>query len=358
LKLIKFFKFNSEKIFMRKFFTPIFVLSFLVAGAQDIHFSQHWAAPISMNPAFTGKFGGLIRGTFNYRNQWFTIPTLNSSTPYQTIQASVDAQVLPTSRGGNNRLGVGGAFFNDKAGDGALQTNSGMVSVAYHQSVSRYGNSHISFGIQAGVVSKRINFENLIFENQLNGNFGWNPSSPNGEPVAGRSALYPDVNIGVMFSSRPKPNIAYNIGYAMHHVARPRETFLGQDNYVERRHVVNGAIEISAGYENEWTVSPVFLFMMQANATLYHVGLGVNYQTQNPNLAIFGGGFYRVLDAAILNVGIELFNARVGVSYDINHSELRGASRAQGALELSLVYVFRKQGDQILDNVNFCPKFL
>lgn len=342
---------------MRKLFTLIILFSSLVAGAQDIHFSQHWAAPIAMNPAYTGKFGGMIRGTFNYRNQWFTIPTLNASTPYQTIQASVDGQVLPTTRT-SNRLGVGAMFFNDKAGDGALQTNTGMVSIAYHQAVSRYGNSHLSLGIQAGVVSKRINFSNLIFENQLNGNFGWNPASPNGEPTAGRSALYADVNIGAMFSSRPKPRFAFNIGYAMHHVSAPRESFLGQNNYLARRHVVNAACEITAGYNDEWTVSPVFLFMMQANATLYHLGLGVNYQTLNENVAIFGGLFYRVKDAAILNVGVELYNARVGVSYDINHSDLRGASRAQGALELSLVYVFRKQSDQILDNVNFCPKFL
>lgn len=87
---------------------------------------------------------------------------MNSGSPYQTFQASIDGNVLPTSLG-NNRLGIGGMFFNDKAGNGALQTNTGMVSIAYHQSVSQYGRSHLSFGIQAGVVNKRINFQDLIF---------------------------------------------------------------------------------------------------------------------------------------------------------------------------------------------------
>ncbi len=341
---------------MRKLFTFIIVLFSLATYAQDIHFSQHWGAPIALNPAFTGKFNGLVRGTFNYRNQWFTIPTLNAVTPYQTFQASVDGNVLPT-RLGNNRLGVGGMFFNDKAGDGALQTNSGMISIAYHQSVSQYGRSHISFGIQAGVVSKQIRFENLIFESQLNSNFGWNPSLPNNEPVANRSMLYPDVNIGVLFSSRPKDRFAFNIGYAMHHAAAPKESFLGQTTTIGRRHVVNAGCEITTGYDDQWTISPIFLFMMQSNATLFHLGVGVNYQTTNENVGVFGGAFYRVKDAAILNAGVEVYGARIGVSYDLNHSDLRGASRAQGALELSVVYIFKRYRDASIDYVGYCPKF-
>lgn len=341
---------------MKKSILILIVLLTAKVYAQDIHFSQHWAAPLALNPATTGKFNGIVRGTFNYRNQWFTIPTLNSVTPYQTFQASVDGQVLPTGRS-NNRLGVGGMFFNDKAGDGALQTNSGMISIAYHQSVSQYGRSHISFGIQAGVVSKQIRFENLIFENQLNTGFGWNPSLPNGEPVTNRSMFYPDVNIGAMFSSRPRDKFAFNIGYAMHHVARPKESFLGQNKNIERRHVVTAGAEFFAGYDNQWSISPLFHFMMQANATLFHTGIGVNYQTSNEKIAIFGGAFYRVKDAAIVNLGVSLWDARIGVSYDLNHSDLRGASRAQGALELSVVYIFKNHRDPDIDYINYCPKF-
>jgi type IX secretion system PorP/SprF family membrane protein len=341
---------------MNKLYTAFLLLLVLGVNAQDIHFSQHWAAPVSMNPALTGNFNGTIRGTFNYRNQWFTIPVLNTVAPYQTYQASVDAPI-PSERMGNNKLGVGLSFFNDKAGDGALTTNNIMASVAYHQSVDRYGRSHLSFGLQAGVVMKRLNFNDLIFETQLD-NFGWNRNLYNGEANASnKTNIYADVNLGVLFSSRPKDRFAYNFGFALHHVSQPRESFLGnENNRLPRRYVVHGGCEINLGNDNEWSLLPTFLFMLQANAQQYNVGLGVNYQATE-NIGIFGGGFYRVKDAAILNLGVDIYNTRIGLSYDINHSDLRGASKAQGAMEVSVVYIFKRQRDQSIQYPMYCPKF-
>ena len=255
----------------------------------------------------TGNFNGLVRATFNYRNQWFLIPTLNQTTPFQTMQASVDGSIA-SQRLNNNKFGVGLMFYNDKAGDGGLSTNSVMASVAYHQSVDRYGRSHLSFGLQGGFVMKQINMQNLIFESQLDG-YGWNRNLNNGENFNSSPIIYPDVNIGVMFSSRPKDKLAYNFGVSVFHIASPRESFLfDQNNRINRRYAVNGSLEISAGPDNQWTLSPTFLFMLQGQAQQYNFGLGVNYQTNNENVGLFGGGFARMnsggaFDAAIVNLG-------------------------------------------------------
>jgi type IX secretion system PorP/SprF family membrane protein len=327
--------------------------------AQDIHFSQWWAAPVEMNPANTGKFNGLLRATFAYRNQWFLIPTLNSVAPYQTYQASVDYSIA-SQRLNNNKFGVGLMFYNDKAGDGALTTNSAMLSVAYHQSVDRYGRSHLSFGLQGGFAMKQLHFQDLIFESQLDG-FGWNRNINSGENYNSNPVIYPDVNLGAAFTSRPKDRFAYNFGFAVHHIAEPKETFLNdKTNTLHRRYVAHGGMDISLGYDNQWTLSPTFLFMLQGQAQQYNVGLGVNYQA-NDNIGIFGGGFVRVngtgFDAGILNLGVDIYNARLGLAYDINSSDLRGASKAQGALEVSVVYVFKKQRDQSINYPMYCPKF-
>lgn len=341
---------------MRKFLPLALLFSVEALLGQDVHFSQYWATPLAVNPAFSGKFNGMMRFTFDYRNQWFTVPTVKGSAPFQTYQASIDANVLD-SRKTNNRLGIGGLFYNDKAGDGALQTNTGMLSIAYHQSISRYGHSHISFGLQAGVVSKRINMQDLIFESQLDG-FGWNQALPNQEPYSGRGIIYGDVTAGLLITSRPKDRFAFNIGYSLHHISRPRESFLGdQANRLPYLHVVNGGCEISAGREKEWTIAPTFLFMMQAKATQYNIGLGVNYRTTNDNVAIFGGAYTRAANTAILNLGVDIWNARIGASYDITYSEFRAASRAQGAIEVSLVYIFRKKDESNVYYDNYCPIF-
>jgi hypothetical protein len=57
---------------MRKVFVIIIALSLLKTelSAQDPHFSQFFASPLTLNPALTGKFDGVLRVAGNYRDQW------------------------------------------------------------------------------------------------------------------------------------------------------------------------------------------------------------------------------------------------------------------------------------------------
>ena len=57
--------------------------------AQDPHFSQFFSSPMTLNPAFTGKFNGQVRAAANYRNQW---PTINRA--YETGTVSIDFPIL------------------------------------------------------------------------------------------------------------------------------------------------------------------------------------------------------------------------------------------------------------------------
>lgn len=359
LYLPKFILVSSNKTWcMRKIYAVIALVCLVgfKSIAQDIHFSQYYAAPITLNPALTANINGVFRVAANYRNQWFTIPVLNSVAPYQTYQASFDMPIL-RERLGNDGFGFGGAFYTDKAGDGALTTFSGMASIAYHKAVDRYGRARISLGIQAGVVSKQIKINNLIFENQLD-NFGWNPSLPNGETnFSNKNILYPDVNIGALWSHAPKETFRYYVGFSMNHLSRPKESFLNDSrNRLNFLYKAQAGAEIFLNRDYSFSLSPTFLFMLQSNAQQYNFGLGLNYWI-NDNVAIFGGGLYRVKDAVILNLGVEVYNARIGLSYDINHSDLRTASRAQGALEISAVYVFKKERPGSIQYEKYCPNF-
>ena len=341
---------------MRKLYAALFIILFAVpAFAQDIHFSQYYASPLTLNPALTGNINGVFRVAFNYRNQWFNIPTLNSIAPYQTYQASFDMPIM-RERLGNDGFGIGGMFYADKAGDGALATYSGMVSIAYHKAVDRYGKGRISIGMQAGVVSKQVNINNLIFENQLD-NFGWNTNLSNGENYGNKAIIYPDVAIGGLWTHTPKDKFRYYFGASVSHLSRPRESFLDDGtNRLPIRYNAHGGMEIFLNSDYSFSVTPTFLFMLQGNAQQYNFGLGLNYWV-NDDLAVFGGAWYRVNDAAILNAGVEFHNVRLGLSYDINHSDLKTATHAQGGLELSLIYVFKKERPGKTQYVNYCPLF-
>ena len=73
---------------MKKIIITSFLFCITVLGyAQDNHFSQFYAAPMTVNPALTGLFDGRYRGIVNYRTQWNSI--LN--TAFVTKGASGDA---------------------------------------------------------------------------------------------------------------------------------------------------------------------------------------------------------------------------------------------------------------------------
>jgi type IX secretion system PorP/SprF family membrane protein len=342
---------------MRKLYSSLLILFFsVVTYAQDIHFSQYSASPLTLNPALTANINGVFRLAANYRNQWFTIPTRNAIAPFQTYQFSVDVPIL-REKLGNDGLGFGGMFYGDRAGDGALTTYTGMVSVAYHKAVDRYGKARVSLGIQAGVVSKQIQINNLIFESQLD-NFGWNSSLFNGETNFNNKAIiYPDVNVGALWTHAPKDLFRYYIGFSANHVSRPKESFLQDSrNRLDIRYNVHAGAEIFTSSDYSFSISPTFLFMLQQNAQQYNFGIGLNYWV-NDDVAVFGGGWYRVKDAVIFNAGVEFYNLRIGLSYDVNHSSLRTATRAQGGLEVSAVYIFKKERPRSIQYEKYCPTF-
>ena len=93
-----------------------FVLSI---QAQDPHFSQYYANPLYLNPAFAGV-QKCPTVHLNYRNQY---PTLGA---YNTFSASYD-QFVPGIKGG---LGV--LLLRDEAGNGALNLTEASLIYSYH----------------------------------------------------------------------------------------------------------------------------------------------------------------------------------------------------------------------------------
>src|SRR5204863_3995983 len=85
--------------------TACILLTFLSTSffvkAQDPHFSQFFASPLTLNPAFTGKFSGSWRLAANHRDQWASIPKA-----YVTTSASFDMPILKSKVPENDILGI------------------------------------------------------------------------------------------------------------------------------------------------------------------------------------------------------------------------------------------------------------
>ena len=94
------------------FFVFIMVLGLSNVSAQQVYSSQFYSMPIFLNPAFTGNSDYNLRAGVNYRNQWNSV-----TTPFVSQSAYIDGK-LSFPYLGSSWLGVGGGFFNDKAGEG------------------------------------------------------------------------------------------------------------------------------------------------------------------------------------------------------------------------------------------------
>jgi type IX secretion system PorP/SprF family membrane protein len=105
----------------------LLVLTPAIIQAQDIHFSQFYNSPLTLNPTLTGYMNGNFRLGAIYRNQWREV-----TKPFVTTSGSFD---LPIRKGfgDNDVMGVGAVFFHDQSGTVNLATVSVNVSFAYHK---------------------------------------------------------------------------------------------------------------------------------------------------------------------------------------------------------------------------------
>ena len=114
---------------MRKlFFLMMCVMSVKLSFSQDPHFSQFYSSPLTLSPAFTGKFNGDLRVAGNYRNQW---PTINRA--YQTATLSADFHIMKNYLDFRDTWGVGLMAYTDKSAAGAVNFNYFSVSTAFHK---------------------------------------------------------------------------------------------------------------------------------------------------------------------------------------------------------------------------------
>ena len=93
--------------------------------AQDPTFTQFYANPIYLNPAFAGS-NNCPRFAMNYRNEW---PNLSGN--YVTTSASYDQYVKNISGG------IGVLITNDQQGKGTIQTSMLGLVYSYHVKVNR-----------------------------------------------------------------------------------------------------------------------------------------------------------------------------------------------------------------------------
>lgn len=302
--------------------------------AQDPAFTQFYANPIYLNPAFAGT-ARCARLNANYRNQW---PNLSAN--YVTYSLSYD-QFFSGISGG-----IGVLATHDQQGSGTINTSMLGLIYSYHLKLSR--KSSLIFGARAAWYQKFLDWDKLTFGDMIDPRRGFIYAT--GDVPRGPSRGFFDASAGVLFF-----NEFFFGGVAVHHLNMPDESIIkGVKSNLPMRYTAHAGAEIKLGQrdqlENPFSIMPNVIFQYQRGFMELNIGTYVKY-------GIFtAGAWFRNRDAFILTVGINTGHFRLGYSYDLTVSKLNN-NNSGGSHEVSLGYTFPcKQKARQWRTIS-CPSF-
>ncbi len=277
---------------------------------------------------------GSHRFALNYKNQWQSV-----TTPYRTLSASFDMPVI--QRGSKlDMVGAGILLNADKAGDASYGTTQASCAISYIKSLSRLNNHYLSFAIQPGIMQKSIKQDKLSFDSQYDGT-SLNTSLPQNETFARTNFIFFDISAGIYWNYQMFNNTGFDAGLSVFHINKPSQTFYNDATAVLHRKVIvfgNAIFQVSDRYD----LVPGIYYARQYNYKEFLIGSTFRYvKSPNPiNFSTFNlGMFFRTSDALLLVAGYDYLQYSFAISYDVNYSDLKPASRAMGGLEASFKYI-------------------
>ena len=305
----------------------LYLLCTVDLSGQDPVFSQFYSAPLQLNPGLAGV-AHKPNFAINYRNQW---PSLNKA--YQTYAISYDQYF------DDYNSGVGLYFQTDDAGNGILRTTKAAAIYAYRLRVNRIW--QVRWGIELGFVQSRLDWNRLIFGDQLDPEYG--PLSPGGTPIPGEeiqpedlSLKYLDLGTGGVIYSRK-----FYAGLSIRHLNTPSQSYLGTNQSLSGglplRWNIHLGTEMPLQQSNKGRggafLSPGLLYVRQGPFWQVNFGTFVGLGD------IYGGIWYRHVgsdpDAVIGALGLRKGHLRVTYSYDATISPL--SYKSGGSHEISIL---------------------
>lgn len=333
--------------------------------AQDQHFTQFYASPLTLNPGLTGAFNGKYRLALIYRDQWRGALDF----PFTTFSAAADFRFnLDFFRARTkDAAGAGILFYNDQVPGFDISNNQIHISTAYHKFLG--GGStpqYLSLGIQVGINQRNIGYSKLRFADQFNGSTGY--TDPTAENLPANNYAFSDLGVGLNYTYSSERSMSVFSGLAVHHVTQPEQSFY-EDPDLDNPFPENRLLMKFSGYLNfqiplseRLQIHPRALFISQG--AHLQINAGTNFRiliNDISGIALHLGTWARPvsgvdnqfeLDALILMTGVELNNFLLGFSYDANFNDLTGTNNTRGAFEISFAYLGEYENEAVL-----CPKF-
>lgn len=278
------------------FFLALFCLTTFSVNAQDPFFIHFYNNRSYYNAALTGMRGATTL-SIKYKEQWRS----SGVVPFQTMAASFEESV-PCGW-----FDYGLHYYGDQEGDGILQTHQlgASFAAAVPLSVDRQkGASNLRFGGAFLFAHRQIQFDQLIFSDQLNEKYGirdrlgmLNPTAFVA-PNSGRSPTYLTPSVGGLYryvKGSAGSNMlnggflnSFMVGFSYHNllVLGKNENFGHISSLLNSQYQTPERLTFFGEAEWAWpfrkrnlfiSVSPLLLYQKQKNLDYLEAGIKFGY---------------------------------------------------------------------------------
>ncbi len=307
----------------------IFILFFVQnIFAQDPVLTQFYAAPLVINPAFSGSEGNTRFG-LGYRNQW-----MGSNYDLKTFYVSADKFVDIINSG----LGI--TVLNQS--EEITNYNFLQINVSYSYHLKLTDNWTFFPGISFGYGFKQYDFSNLILGDQININDGSISPDSNDPILLNDKAGFFDISVGGIFYSKNSW-----LGVSLKHLTNPDISFTeSEDLPLEMFLSVHGGYQLllKSNYLSE-NSSLFFTFNYMKQDIYNRLDFGTELTLSKFSFGVLSSVVMDKLNSdteTFLTVspifGLEFEKFKLGVSYDIPLSNFANIS---GTGEITFQYFIK-----------------
>jgi type IX secretion system PorP/SprF family membrane protein len=143
------------------------------------------------------------------------------------------------------------------------------------------------------------------------------------------------------FDAQPGKKANVFAGFSASHITRPTDAFgTNSGATVPVRYTVHGGVRINLA-EN-FSLTPNFLYLKQRSASEKMFGAYASVKAMEDTEFLLGAN-YRFEDALSPFVGFYYKNMVLGVSYDVNTSDLGKMAKGSNSFEISLSFIGKKR---------------
>lgn len=328
---------------MRFFCALALALGATALTAQDIHFSQFANAPLNLNPALAGVFGGDMRFVGNVRNQWRQVPV-----PYSTLSASAESKVY-WAKNKYDRYLTGSLLINYDQ-QGSINLTSILVGIPISVTLPLAQSTFLTLGATPAFGQRSFSKNKLSFDAQwVDSVFDPLADARETQLFQSDNLKYFDLSVGANLrvqASEKRSRI--DLGGAVHHINRPYHDFwsvtLDNPGNVRLQDKLSlyaiGLLEIDDAFD----LMGQGIFQQQGAYREIVYGGGVRFHLDRDRykekaLQIGVDYRHRYRDALVPHAELFLRTWQLGISYDMNFlSDADIVTNGRGGLEISLIY--------------------